>query len=339
MRTIAAPPASLSPRRLANIRELLRRVGLDGDADADAEFTVLLEDETGRPLATGSRQDNVLKRIAVDPEAQGEGHAAAVVTELMKNALMSGHDHLFLFTSPANVLLFTQLGFSPVAATADAALLENRPDGVKNFVASLENPRKNAAKGAVSAPISAIVANCNPFTRGHRHLIETAARASALVHLFILSADKSRFSAADRMAMAASGTADLANVAVHPTGDYLISAATFPTYFIRDKVRAEGINCALDLAVFAQCFARPLGITRRYVGEEPADEVTRAYNLQMRALLPKSGIEVVEIPRLEKDGAAVSAGRLRALLDAGDFDAFETLAPPTTVEFLRKMPR
>jgi [citrate (pro-3S)-lyase] ligase len=167
--------------------------------------------------------------------------------------------------------------------------------------------------------------------------VETAAKDSAIVHLFILSADKSRFSAADRMAMAKAGTADLPNVIVHPTGDYLISAATFPSYFIKDKVRAAGINCELDLTVFARCFAEPLGIVRRYVGTEPLDEVTRAYNSQMHAVLPALGVEVIEVPRLEKDGAAVSASRLRALLDGGRFDEIEKLAPPATAAFLRNV--
>lgn len=330
MYTIVSSTASLSPRRLAALRELLRRTGIDWDAGA--EFTVLLEDESGAPLATGSRQDNVLKCIAVSPDAQGEGLAAAVVTELVKNAVLSGHSHLFIFTTPKSAALFSQLGFYRVAGTEDAVLLENRPDGVKNFVAVLENPKPEG-----DGPVSAIVANCNPFTLGHLHLVETAANASALVHLFILSADKSRFSAADRMSMVKAGTAHLANVVTHPTGDYLISAATFPTYFIKDKLRTADIHCDLDLAVFAQRFAKPLGITRRYVGEEPTDEVTRAYNRRMQTVLPQSGIEVVEIPRLARGGAAVSASRVRALLDEGDFDAIAAIAPPTTAEFLRNI--
>lgn len=328
MHTVTTSSSSLSPRRLAAIRELLQRAGIDWDAGA--EFTVVIENDDGKALATGSRQDNVLKCIAVDPDAQGEGFAATIVTELVKNAIMSGFDHLFIFTSPKSAFMFTQLGFTRVAGTKDAVLLENRTNGVENFVAGLENPK-------VDGLVSAIVANCNPFTYGHRYLVETAAKASALVHLFILSADKSRFTAADRMAMVKAGVADLSNVIVHPTSDYLISAATFPSYFIKDKIQAEGINCTLDLTVFAECFAKPLAITRRYVGTEPTDPVTLAYNRQMQAVLPAFGIEVVEVPRLERDGVAVSASRIRKLLDEGRLDEIETLAPPTTYAFLRNM--
>lgn len=331
MQTITT--SSLSPRRRAAVRELLGRAGIDWDDGV--EFTVILEDDDGNALATGSRQDNVLKCIAVDPRAQGEGYAATILTELMKNAVAAGHRHLFIFTSPKSAALFTQLGFFPVVSTADAALLENRANGIKNFVSGLQRPPRGSAAGA--GPVSAIVANCNPFTFGHRHLVEIAARDSAVVHLFILSTDKSRFSAADRLAMVTAGTADLPNVLVHPTSDYLISAATFPSYFIKDKIQAENINCALDLTLFARCFAAPLGIARRYVGTEPTDAVTASYNRQMRAILPPLGVEVVEIPRLERDGAAVSAGRIRALLDAGKRSEAEALSPPATRPFLRNM--
>lgn len=333
MYIIAKSTASFPQRRLASVRELLSRAGIGWDDGV--EFTVVLEDDDGRALATGSRQDNVLKCIAVDPAAQGEGYAATVVTELVKNGIMSGREHLFIFTSPKSAALFTQLGFSKVAGTADAVLLENRANGVRDFVAGLENPPLPAGGGSGGGVVAAIVANCNPFSFGHRYLIETAARECARVHLFILSADKSRFSTADRMAMVRAGVADLANVIVHPTSDYLISAATFPEYFIKDKAKAAGINCGLDLTVFAERFAKPLGIARRYVGTEPTDEVTLAYNRQMQAVLPKFGIEVVEVPRLEKNGAAVSASRIRALLDEGRFDEIDLLAPPATAAFLR----
>jgi [citrate (pro-3S)-lyase] ligase len=320
--------STLTPRRLADVRELLDRAGIGWDDGVT--FTVVVQDDDGRPLATGSRQDNVLKCIGVDPSAQGEGLAATVVTELIKDAIRNGYSHLFIFTSPKSAQLFRQLGFHMVAGTADAVLLENRANGIGDFVAGLENP---PADGIVSA----IVANCNPFSYGHRYLVETASRASGLVHLFVLSADKSRFSAADRMRMVRDGTADLKNVVVHPTGDYLISAATFPSYFIKDKARADAINCGLDLTIFAQCFAQPLGIVRRYVGTEPTDAVTLAYNRQMQALLPSFGIEVIEVPRLEKNGAAVSASRIRKLLDEGRLDEIEGLAPPSTFAFLQKM--
>lgn len=219
-----------------------------------------------------------------------------VVTELVREAMVSGQGHLFLFTKPGNVEKFRGVAFYPVCETNEAALLENRRDGITRFVAGLENP---AAVGTIGA----IVANCNPFTNGHRYLVEHAAAQCALVHLFILSENKSRFSTVDRLELARRGVADLNNV-VHPTSDYLISSATFPDYFLKDKVRAKEINCRLDLQIFAERFAAPLGITVRFVGTEPTYRVTSTYNQQMKTVRPPLGVEVVEVPRPELEGAS-----------------------------------
>jgi [citrate (pro-3S)-lyase] ligase len=136
------------------------------------------------------------------------------------------------------------------------------------------------------------------------------------------------------MRMAKEATAHVSNVAVLPTGDYLISSATFPDYFIRDVNRSGEINCALDLEIFARHFAKPLGIDRRFVGTEPHSRVTRSYNEQMKALLPQRGVRVIELERVEAEGGAVSAGRVRALLDAGRMDAVRPLVPGSTYRFL-----
>lgn len=313
--------------RLAEIRGFLAGMGLGWDDGV--EFTVVLR-EGDAIVATGSRQANVLKCIAVAADWRGEDLAARVVTELVKDALAAGREHLFIFTTPAGAVTFERLGFYPVAVTRSAALLENRRDGVAHFVAALET---RPTQGVVAA----IVANANPFTYGHRHLVERAAAECGLLHLFVLSEDRSRFSAALRMEMVKEGTADLANVLVHPTGDYLVSTATFPTYFIKEQASAASVNCDLDVATFAEHFAKPLRITRRYVGTEPTDRVTRAYNERMKADLPAYGIELVEIPRLERDGRAVSASVVRALLSAGRLEAARELVPPTTYAHLTGM--
>ena len=207
----------------------LRRAGLT--PDEGVESTVLIW-EDGDLIAAGSRQDNVLKCIAVDPAHQGEGLTATLLTHLRQDAMAAGHRHLFLYTKPRNRTMFSSLFFYPVAKTDDVLLMENRKNGVQEFVAGLEAPKTEGTIGAV-------VMNCNPFTRGHRYLIETAARDCDWLYVFVLSEDKSAFPAADRLALVKAGTADLPNVTVQPTGPYLISSATFPTYFLKDQSQFE----------------------------------------------------------------------------------------------------
>jgi len=306
----------------------LAKAGLD--ADPGVEFTLLIW-EGDEIIATGSRQDNILKCIAVDENHQGEGLTATLLTELRKEAFSRDLQHLFLYTKPKNRMMFESLFFYPVAQTADVLLMENVRNGVQDFVAELP-------KTEVSGTVGAAVMNCNPFTLGHRYLIETAARDCDWLHIFVLSEDKSQFPAADRFRLVQEGVADLKNVSVHPTGPYMISSATFPTYFIQDKSRKADIQCQLDLEIFSRYFAPAFGITRRYVGTEPLSPVTNAYNEALKAHLPGKGIEVREIPRkTQPDGEnPISASAVRALLGQGQAERLKTLVPESTYRYLQE---
>ena len=160
-------------------------------ADENLEQTVLVWDD-GQLVATGSRQGNVLKCIAVDPFRQGEGLTATVLTALRQEAFAAGHRHLFLYTKPKNKLQFSSLFFYPVAQTDTVLLMEDKPRGIRSFLDTLPADKTAGRVGAA-------VMNCNPFTLGHQYLIETAAKQCDRLYVFVLSEDKSQFSAADRM--------------------------------------------------------------------------------------------------------------------------------------------
>lgn len=325
MLTLELESGTLRGRRFAATCAFLRRYGLEPPETAPG-FTLNLT-EDGELMATGSLDGNVLKYIAVSAESQGEGLCARVVSLLMQQAIQEGRDHLLLCTKPENRQMFRGTGFYPVSETADMLLMENRRDGIRAFVASLPQPHHSGTVGA-------IVANCNPFTRGHRYLVETAAGQCDFLYVFLVSEDRSFFSARDRLELARRNLADLPHVAVCPTGDYMISAATFPTYFLKDQSRAAACSTELDLKIFAEHFARPLDITKRFVGEEPFCPVTRAYNAQMLTLLPAWGIQPVVIPRLEEGGAAISASRVRELLAKNDMEALRPLVTDVTYRYL-----
>lgn len=303
----------------------LSRAGLE--ADEHVESTVLLWDE-GEIIATGSRMGNLLKCIAVDEFRQGEGLTATLLTQLRQDAFSHGHSHLFLYTKPKNELMFSSLFFYPIAKTDTVLLMENKRGGITDFLRTLPD---DTAGGTVGAAVM----NCNPFTKGHRYLIETAAKECDRLYVFVLSEDKSEFSAKDRMEMVKLGTADLSNVTVLPTGPYLISSATFPTYFLQDRESAEQIHCLLDIEIFSGYYAPKFGITRRYVGTEPLSQITNQYNDALKVHLPQKGIELREIPRLEQDATPVSASAVRAHLRMGNHEALRALLPKTTYEYLR----
>ena len=132
------------------------------------------------------------------------------------------------------------------------------------------------------------------------------------------------------------GTADLSNVTVLPTGPYLISSATFPTYFLKDRESAEQVHCLLDIEVFSKYYAPKFGITRRYVGTEPLSQMTNQYNDALKAHLPGKGIALREIPRLEQDATPISASAVRAALAQKDIATLEKLLPETSARYLQE---
>ena len=136
------------------------------------------------------------------------------------------------------------------------------------------------------------------------------------------------------MAMIKAGTADLPNVTVLPTGPYLISSATFPSYFLKDKENLPEIQCRLDIEVFTRYFAPHFGITHRFVGSEPFSPSTAMYNEALKTYLPPAGIRVTELPRMEVGDTAVSARSVRAFLEAGEMEKAAAMLPKTTVEIL-----
>lgn len=304
--------------------QFLTKAGLEPD---DQLQTTVLIWQDGQIIATGSRQDNLLKCIAVDDAHQGEGLTGTLLTQLRQDAFQSGYKHLFLYTKPKNKFMFSSLFFYPIAQTRDVLLMENKKDGISQFLEDLPIAR-------CSGTVGAAVLNCNPFTNGHRYLVETAAKECDHLYLFVLSEDKSYFSAKSRMDMVKLGTADLANVTVLPTGPYLISAATFPTYFLKDREAAERIHCLLDIEIFCKYYAPKFSITRRYVGTEPFCLITAQYNDALQEHLPGKGIELRQIARYEQAQTPVSASAVRAALKAGSFAAVKEMVPDTTYAYL-----
>ena len=276
------------------------------------DLTVFILDEAEQILACGSLYHNVLKQIAVSGQWEGEGLCAQIVSALIEEAARSGHTHLFLYTKPQHRALFHSLGFHPIVSTGDMLMMENRRDGIARFLAPI--PRFEGGAGC-------IVCNCDPFTLGHRRLMETASRQSANVYVFVLSAG-GFFPPDVRLRLVREGVSDLKNITVLPGSDYLVSPATFPTYFIKEEHTGKA-QCALDIALFSTVIAPALGITHRYVGEEPFDPVTRQYNEQMKQELPRHGITLCEIPRYR----AISASEVRRLIKGGELTALNPLLP------------
>ena len=177
--------------------------------------------------------------------------------------------------------------------------------------------------------------NCNPFTLGHRYLVEYAAAKVLKLYIFVVEEDESEFPFADRIELVRQGVKDFANVEVLPSGKFIISQQTFSGYFNKAEMQDVQVDSSQDVEIFATEIAPTLGITVRFAGEEPTDNVTRQYNETMREILPRHGIEFCEIPRKTFGDEVISASTVREALKRGDFDKIKNLVPPATLMYLR----
>lgn len=318
-------------RELENLKQFLKKMDLTYDEGITYSICVLNEEY--KIIGTGSVEGNVIKCVAIDPDYQGQGHSATILSALIQYQFERAVTHLFIYTKPKNYDMFADMGFHRILMTEDVLLMENRSRGLEEYLQKLkrETPKEALEDGKT---IAAVVANCNPFTLGHLYLLEEALKQCDYLHLFILSDDRGRFSAKERYRMVQAGIQGMERIILHEASDYMISAATFPTYFFKDKLQGEAANCRLDLELFAKRIAPTLSITKRFVGTEPGCSITSQYNEAMKEILPEHGINVVEIPRKELGGSWISASKVREYLEAGAYNQVKKLVPESVYELL-----
>jgi [citrate (pro-3S)-lyase] ligase len=305
-------------------RRLVEACGLafvDGIDDLVGVF------EAGELVATGARVGHVLQLLAIAPSHQGGPLLGELVDDLAQRARAAGLDQLFVFTRPEHAGSFGHLGFNLLASHGRAALLEHG-DGLARWLEARRLLLRPGANGAV-------VVNCNPFTRGHRSLVERAAARVDTLYVFVVREDRSAFPFYVRRGLVAEGTSDLANVVVLDTGPYAVSAVTFPSYFLHDAGDRAAAQMGIDLVLFGRRLAPFFGVRTRFFGEEPFCATTRAYNQAMLRILPACGVAAAELPRLASDGVAISASAVREALRRDDLSGLEALVPPSTMAWLQ----
>lgn len=347
------------PRQRQRIEAFLKRNGLRFD---DMHYYAAITDDDGEMIAGGGLKGNVIKCVAVDDAHKGEAIANTLISHLIAHANEEGHSNVMLFTKPKNRQLFESLSFRLLAEAPEAVLMETGIGGINNTVEALKkikeegevckennqecrkeektnlnittpqhlNPSTPQPLTTTTPLRGVVVMNCNPFTLGHRYLIEQAAKQVERLFVMVVREDCSLFSYAERKAMVEQGVAHLKNVTVIDGSEYAISQATFPTYFLKRLDDAADTQMLLDLDLFRRHIAPALGATVRFVGTEPTDRLTRRYNQLMHEVLA----DVREIVRLEKEGNAVSASRVRKAMEQGDMSTIRQLVPPTTLPYI-----
>lgn len=313
-------------RSNAQIEKLLLAEGIRRDKNLD--YTCAVYDDDYNIIATGSCFGNTLRCMAVSSSHQGEGLMNQIVSHLVQHEYERGINHLFLYTKCNSAKFFGDLGFYEIVRVDNQVVfMENRRAGFCEYLADLAKTRREGGR------IAALVLNANPFTLGHLYLVEKAARENDVLHVFIVSEDASLVPFSVRKRLVIEGTAHLQNLVYHDTGPYIISSATFPSYFQKDDEAVIQSHANLDLSVFVR-IAEALGITARYVGEEPKSLVTGIYNRIMSERLPEHGIDCVIVPRkTEESGQVISASNVRQAIKDGRLEEIRELVPESTYRF------
>ena len=302
-------------------------LGSNGLRLGEVDLYLAVLSEEGAILAGGGLQRDILKCLAVSAEARSLGLSVPLISRLISVASERGYINVKVFTKPENRSVFESLGFKLLAEAPKAILMENGR-GLEEYCDYLRGHRASGV----------IVMNANPFTLGHRYLVEQASLSFRApegrrnLTIIPVKEDASRFPYSERLEMIRTGSGNMADVV--EGSDYQISAATFPTYFLKNLSDAAETQMRLDIDLFGRHIAPALGAHVRFVGTEPADPLTARYNALMKELLPKYGVEVVEISRLTDLESPVTATRVRSLLDAGQFKAASALTPESTWPYL-----
>ena len=339
------------PRQRRQIETFLQANGLRYD-DVDY-YAALVDESSDEMIAGGGLKGCVIKCVAVADGHKGEAVANVIVSHLLAKANEDGYQCVKLYTKPHNRQLFESLSFRLIAEAPNAILMETGVGGiekwsdelrVKNDELGVRNDELRVTNDelgvtndelrikSVRKPIGAIVMNANPFTLGHRFLVEQSSELVERLYVVVVREDCSMFSYGERKAMVIQGVRDIGNVVVVDGSDYAVSAATFPTYFLKQISDATDTQITLDLDIYRRRIAPALGATVRFFGSEPTDPLTRRYNELMHQQLGEDHVH--EIQRKQQDGIPISASRVRkAMLEGRLWDAIQ-MVPPTTIPYI-----
>lgn len=293
--------------------------------DVDASYVIR---DAGDIIATVSVKKNLIKFFYIDKEYQGEGLAIELINSALEDIISKGYRTYFVFTKAKNENIFTSLSMDVIEKTEDVVLLEG---GFFKYADWIQNIKKDLDKDEYSA----IVMNANPLTLGHEYLVDKALEEARDLIIFVLEEDASYFSTKDRYEMVGSHYQDNDRVHVYKSGPYIISRATFPTYFLKKDTDKLKVYTELDAKIFAKRIAKDLNIKKRYFGTEPIDKVTEKYNEMMKKILFEYGVESEFIERKKINDEYISASKLREGIET-DFESIKKYLSQDVYEYLKE---
>lgn len=322
----------------AYLKEEYRRITMflaafDLVLDKDVTTSFYVED-ADQIVATLSIGDDILKGIAVLKDYQGEQLAQKLIDHAVAFLHRKGIDSYRVFTKSQTVPVFLAMKMRLLVSTENAAILEGGPVGLKGqldkIAAIVEGVTHQSLK---SMDLGTVVVNCNPITRGHFHLIEYAAKRHDYVLVFVVEEDQSYFSFKERFSLCYLALQELNNVILLPSTKYIVSALTFPSYFLKTVEARDEQHAKLDALLFRDFFMKRLNLQKRYIGGE-TEGVMVMYNATLEDVLQD---RIERIIRIEDGDEVISASRVRRLIIEGNIEAALALVPEATRGLLRRI--
>ncbi|MBQ5508153.1 MAG: GNAT family N-acetyltransferase, partial [Muribaculaceae bacterium] len=163
---IVQMPLSLKRNRTM-VEEFLAKSELRLDS-VDYYATVVDRDSL-EILAGGGFEKDIIKCVAVSETLRGTGVSQQLISHLISEISSREVNSIKVFTKPSNAEIFQSLGFKTIGESDKALMLENSLEGITCYTKYLQSLKKDGKNGL-------IVMNANPFTLGHKYLVEQAAK-------------------------------------------------------------------------------------------------------------------------------------------------------------------
>lgn len=282
-------------------------------------------------LATGSVSGNIIEYVAVSNE--GELNRGSrfnkIMTSLLNYLASTKIFHVFVFTKIEYKNIFSSIGFSELVRGKKGLFMER---GRPNILDYTEQLQKSIP---ISPKVASVVINANPFTLGHKYLIERASKDSDIVVVFVLSSENSLFSFEERISLVREGVEDFKNVYIVSGGDYIVSFTTFPSYFLKSSDDEARFQTEIDANIFKNWIVPSINISSRFLGEEPLSPVTLLYNKTIQEIL-SDDIDIHIVKRIKKSERIISASLVRQKIAENKLSEISELVPPSTFNFIEK---
>ena len=249
----------------------------------DIDKTLYIE-ENGNIIASISKAKDIIKCLAVLPSYQSENLSGLLVSKIIEKMHEENIFSYLVFTKAIYENTFINLGMRKLVSTTNTVMLEGGIDTIDDTINKMK-VKIAAEYGNITqnCKVGSIVMNANPVTLGHQYLIEKSVLENDLTLVFVVEEDNQEFDFSSRYSLVYLTCKKFESVIVLPASKYIVSKATFPTYFLKEDIVDKEVSL-IDGLIFKTYFMDKLKIDKRYVGSETKEKMND-YNQTLKSVL------------------------------------------------------